>query len=477
MQLTVIEHAGRPVQRGATAIFQPPGGTIGRNVDNHLVLPDETRQISRLQALLQVDGTRCVLKNLSSVSVIEVNSTPLACAEERPIEPGDAIRVGTYILRAVADRADRNEAPQDVQEREEREGREKSDAQHHARDDFWQSLESRYGNGMSAAKASGARGQPAPSRPHASTAYNDLRAVPADPLALFAPSTDGPQDAMLLGSQSGLPGAGTSPLPPTTASGPRGQRFDAPYAAPDHAEGWAQTIRARPVATAATIPTQTAGEARPQKTATRETAVAKRTDASAEAMLAAFLRGAGLDTASDRWTAEQLHTAGQLLTLFANGTVKLLSSRSILKREVKADMTVLLDRENNPLKLLPDGGAVLRQMFGLPFPGFMSPAGAVSDAFDDLHAHQIAMVAGMRAALTELLKRFAPERIEQRTPLERLLDRYVPAWRKAQLWNAYSKLHRDTLLAIEDDFSAVFGSAFLAAYDAEVAQYRKSCRG
>jgi FHA domain-containing protein len=58
-----------------------------------------------------------------------------------------------------------------------------------------------------------------------------------------------------------------------------------------------------------------------------------------------------------------------------------------------------------------------------------------------------------------------------------LLNRYIPAWRKAQLWNAYSKLHRDTLLAVEDDFSAVFGSAFLAAYDAEVAQYRKSGRG
>jgi type VI secretion system FHA domain protein len=191
----------------------------------------------------------------------------------------------------------------------------------------------------------------------------------------------------------------------------------------------------------------------------------------------AFMRGAGLDPASDEWTTDQLFIAGQLLSLFANGTVKLLSSRSILKREVKADMTMLLDRENNPLKLLPDGGAVLRQMFGLPFPGFMSPQGAVSDAFNDLHAHQIGMVAGMRAALTELLRRFAPERLERRTPMQQWLDRYVPMRRKARLWDEYMKLHRDTLLAVEDDFSAVFGSAFLAAYDAEVTQYRNSCRG
>ncbi|MPW21311.1 type VI secretion system-associated FHA domain protein TagH [Paraburkholderia sp. CNPSo 3157] len=468
MQLTVIEHAGRPVQHGVTAIFHPPGGTIGRNVDNHLVLPDETRQISRLQALLQIDRARCVLKNLSSVSVIEVNSTPLACAEERAIEPGDAIRIGSYMLRAVDDRASSSDAPQDSQ----------ATPDHPVQDDFWQSLESRYGNGgngIAAGHQSGVRERQAPSQPHASNFYDDLRQVPADPLALFGPLADSPHDAMLRGSQSNLPES-AAPLSPA-ASGTSGRRFDAPYAASDHAGGWAQSMRARPVATAAASPIQAADEAPLKGTGTHKMAATKRTDVSAEALLAAFLQGAGLDTASDQWTAEQLHTAGQLLALFANGTVKLLSSRSILKREVKADMTVLLDRENNPLKLLPDGSAVLRQMFGLPFPGFMSPKGAVSDAFDDLHAHQIAMVAGMRAALTELLKRFAPERLEQRTPVERLLDRFIPAWRKAQLWNAYSKLHHDTLLAVEDDFSAVFGSAFLAAYDAEVAQYRKSGRG
>ncbi|SIT51124.1 FHA domain protein [Paraburkholderia piptadeniae] len=461
MQLTVIEHAGRPVQRGATAIFHPPGGTIGRNVDNHLVLPDETRQISRLQALLQIDGARCVLKNLSSVSVIEVNSTPLACAEERQIEPGDAIRIGSYMLRAVDDRASSSDAPQDSQ----------ATTDHPVQDDFWQSLESRFGNSNPGGRQPGSRERQAPSERHASTAYDDLRHVPSDPLALFSSSIDGPQDGMLRGSQSSLPDS-VSPLPPA-AVGKRDRPFDAPYAAPDHAADWAQTMRAQPLATAAAISAQ----ALQPKHDLNEAAAAKRGNATAEPLLTAFLRGAGLDTASDQWTAEQLHTAGQLLALFANGTVKLLSSRSILKREVKADMTVLLDRENNPLKLLPDGGAVLRQMFGLPFPGFMSPEGAVSDAFDDLHAHQIAMVAGMRAALTELLRRFAPERIEQRTPVERLLDRYVPAWRKAKLWNAFAKLHRDTLLAVEDDFSAVFGSAFLAAYDTEVAQYRKHCRG
>ena len=154
----------------------------------------------------------------------------------------------------------------------------------------------------------------------------------------------------------------------------------------------------------------------------------------------------------------------------------MLSSRSILKREVKAHMTMLLDRENNPLKLLPDGGAVLRQMFGLPLPGFMSPQSAVSDAFQDLHAHQIGMVAGMRAALMDLLTRFSPQRLRERDDAMRWYEKRVPMLYKARMWDRYAATHRDTVFAIEDDFASVFGKAFLAAYDAEVESYRGSGR-
>ncbi|MFL9860543.1 type VI secretion system-associated FHA domain protein TagH [Paraburkholderia madseniana] len=462
MQLTVIEHAGLPIQRGTTAVFRPPGGTIGRNVDNHLVLPDETRQISRLQALLQIDGDRCVLKNLSSVSVVEVNSTPLSCADEHTLKAGDAIRIGTYLLRAERDNVNvgTDEAPASE-----------------SRDDFWHTLESRFGGGTHPGAQPGARERTSPSASRGGSdavqravAFDELRNVPSDPLELFGPA-DSTGDALFEPSPSNL-AQPAAPLPPA-APDSRDRKYGVRSTASDHAGEWTQTIRARPL-----VPgTPDTVRAVEQPARSDGGPAAPHLDVAAQPLLMAFMRGAGLDTASDQWTTDQLCTAGQLLALFANGTVKLLSSRSILKREVKADMTMLLDRENNPLKLLPDGGAVLRQMFGLPFPGFMSPQGAVSDAFNDLHAHQIGMVAGMRAALTELLRRFAPERLEQRTPVQQWLDRYVPMRRKARLWDEYVKLHRDTLLAVEDDFSAVFGSAFLAAYDAEVTQYRNSCRG
>lgn len=401
MQLTVIEYAGKPVKSKTTVEFRPPGGTIGRNADNQLVLPDETRQISRLQALLQTDGTRCVLRNLSSVSVVQVNDTPLACAQEQPVQAGDAIRIGPYVLRVDAHAEAANQEDEPPRERR---------------------------------------------APAAS-----VQAIPTDPLALFAstadePSrTDGPAPAKAITAHAPQARAAATSPPPQPSQPPL------------------------PEAQQTLSPTREAGAtAAPGANTDRQ---------SADALLAAFLKGAGLDKATCDWSTDQLETAGQLLALFANGTVELLSSRSILKREVKADMTVLLDRENNPLKLLPDGSAALRQMFGLPFPGFMPPASAVEDAFHDLHAHHIAMVAGMRAALIDLLTRFSPEQIDNRAGPRRWHEQMLPLARQVTLWNRYANLHRDMVLAVEDDFSAVFGKAFLRAYDEEVKNYHARRRG
>ncbi|AXK62517.1 type VI secretion system-associated FHA domain protein TagH [Burkholderia sp. IDO3] len=471
MQLIVIEHAGEPVESDSydAVVFHPPGGTIGRATDNHLVLRDDTRQISRLQALLQVGDDACLLKNLSSVSTIEVNREPVGYAQERALNTGDIIRIGPYVLRAERD--DDRAAPvvdmpaasgtngdlrSAVPETAARAHGEKG-----AGNRLWGLLQERLvprGKAVDADTRSGTAhrdaAQPASRAAHAAVAaapsQRDLNQLSIDPLDLFAQSSP----------EIGAPDSASS-----TERGHAGR--DAPSATQaDHAPEWTQHVRVQPAA--AHAEPQPADEPAPQ---------APRIPTPDE-LLNAFFEGAGLDTAAEshQWSAEQLYIAGQLLALFANGTVELLSSRSILKREVKAHMTMLLDRENNPLKLLPDGGAVLRQMFGLPLPGFMSPQSAVSDAFQDLHAHQIGMVAGMRAALMDLLTRFSPQRLRERDDAMRWYEKRVPALYKARMWDRYAATHRDTVFAIEDDFASVFGKAFLAAYDAEVESYRGSSR-
>ncbi|QKJ85692.1 Type VI secretion system-associated FHA domain protein TagH [Paramixta manurensis] len=194
-------------------------------------------------------------------------------------------------------------------------------------------------------------------------------------------------------------------------------------------------------------------------------------------LLQALIDGMGLNDMQpvphfDRDNMQQL---GQMLSMFSQGTVALLSSRSILKRGVKADMTVILDDANNPFKLLPSGKTVLMQMFGSRMPGFMPPKQAVRDALVDLQAHQLGMIAGIRAIIASMLQSFNPEQLEEEAREEGMTSRLsLPGSRKAALWEHFTRRYNQTAGEIEDDFHTLFGEAFLHAYDMEVNQYKDS---
>jgi len=194
-------------------------------------------------------------------------------------------------------------------------------------------------------------------------------------------------------------------------------------------------------------------------------------------LLDALLEGMGLRDLqpTPQFDREQMLQFGQMLSMFSQGTVALLSSRSILKRGVKADMTVILDDANNPFKLLPSGKTVLMQMFGSRMPGFMPPRQAVRDALIDLQAHQLGMIAGIRAIIASMLQSFNPEQLEEEARQAGSVSRIgLPGSRKAALWEHFVERYSETAGEIEDDFHTLFGEAFLHAYDLEVNQYKDS---
>ncbi|RTF58746.1 type VI secretion system-associated FHA domain protein TagH, partial [Serratia marcescens] len=213
------------------------------------------------------------------------------------------------------------------------------------------------------------------------------------------------------------------------------------------------------------------------QSAQRQHAAAPNGDTLEGPLLTALLQGVGLDDLQPQphFDEQQIRLAGRLLSLFSQGTVALLSSRSILKRGVKAEMTMILDEANNPFKLLPSGKTVLMQMFGSQMPGFMPPEQAVRDALIDLQAHQLGMIAGIRAIIAAMLQSFNPERLEEEARKEGVAPRLsLPANRKAALWDYFVKNYQQTSGEIEDDFHTLFGEAFLHAYDVEVNQYKDS---
>ena len=201
---------------------------------------------------------------------------------------------------------------------------------------------------------------------------------------------------------------------------------------------------------------------------------------SKQELLEALLEGMGLGDMQPvpQFDKENMRQLGQMLSMFSQGTVALLSSRSILKRGVKADMTMVLDDANNPFKLLPSGKTVLMQMFGARMPGFMPPKKSVRDALIDLQAHQLGMISGIRAIIAAMLQSFNPEQLEEEAKRDGHTSRLaLPASRKAALWDYFVRTYGETAGEIEDDFHTLFGEAFLYAYDMEVNQYKDSQSG
>jgi predicted component of type VI protein secretion system len=201
-------------------------------------------------------------------------------------------------------------------------------------------------------------------------------------------------------------------------------------------------------------------------------------NAEVEALKQAFLRGAGLapDAISSELTPELMELAGKLLATSLQGAIDLLALRSLVKQEVKADVTMVVVRNNNPLKFFPDSQTVLTQMLRKKMPGFMEPMEAVEHAFSDLRGHQMGIVAGTRASMDTMMWRLRPARFEEEHKPGGVMDSLLPSRRPAALWALYQQKHGQLSAEAKDPFKSVFGAAFLSAYEDEVDRFNKKAQ-
>jgi FHA domain-containing protein len=192
-----------------------------------------------------------------------------------------------------------------------------------------------------------------------------------------------------------------------------------------------------------------------------------------EALLRAFLHGAGLSGSNlSKNLTETMEAIGKVLREAVQGTLDLLRARGLTKSEMRADVTVIMAQDNNPLKFSPTVEAALTHLLAPQVHGFMPPIRAMKDAYDDLRAHQLGFLAGMRAALDEVLVRFAPEELGKRLTDQSLLDDLLPMNRKAKLWDLFIERYATISGEAREDFNAAFGKAFRRAYEAQVKQLR-----
>src|SRR5262252_8329670 len=424
--IRIVSKDGTPASALALGVplaarFGESVGDLGRGVGCTLVLPDPDRAISRKQALITNQGGRHFIRPIGTNLDIHLNGRQLPADAESPLEIGAEIRIGPYLMRVE---------------------RTLNEAQ--------------------------ARGAPQP--PPAPTPQRGSD----DPLAIFGGGENrlargGVFDDLLKSSvlQPRAAGAAQQAAPPIRAPVPPPEKPSAPAAAPPAkpapvAKADAMPVRA-PSAPATAVPEKARKDPSPERAA------------GGDDMIKALYTGLGMAVPpSTERSTQRMHLIGELLRESLAGTVGLLAARTIAKRELGAGATMLQTRGNNPLKFSPNVDAALTHLLGPPLRGFIGPRDAVHDAFGDLRAHQVAVLAGMRAALEAVLERFDPIALEARLAPRGMWEHLMPVNRRAKLWEQFGEQYAEILREAEDDFDSLFGKAFLQAYEAQLAELARA---
>lgn len=480
MLIRVLRYRGRVPDIIAEALFTEAGGTIGRSPECTLTLPDPDRHVSRIQAEIGFSGGKFILVDRGIANPVQCNGEVVTAGQAVALRDGDELHVGDYVLRVEFGRT---ECPQT-----------KTSAVHEP-----------------ITGPAGAEFAP--------TALN------ADSLAAAHLREEPGIASAKAGTEGDAPRSGDFPSPPETpdAQAPDQEReihnqFPLrPDAVPDTAfrswhnpEGIAPTmivgrresrlVPAKDAMSPVEAPEKIAGLVNQAANAHRQHFVpipkshttgflqelnrkvldakqsAPRGEKPPAGLLHALLFGAGLQDfgygqrSDDELDEEMMRRIGALLRIFAQGFIDLLATRAMFKSEMRAEMTIISPNENNnPLKFSPDATAALNHLLASrTMPGFMKPEAAVQDAVNDLVAHQAGVMAGVRAALHEVLLRLNPQTLEKRLAARSVFGAMLPMGRKAKLWELFEEIFGEVSQEAQDDFETLFGREFVKAYETQI---------
>ena len=184
----------------------------------------------------------------------------------------------------------------------------------------------------------------------------------------------------------------------------------------------------------------------------------------------AFLKGLGLDDKSfdSELTEQQLYLAGKLFRNAIQGTMDVLQSRAEIKNEMRMDMTTIQPIQNNPIKFALNIDEAIRKLLAQDNKAYMDPEQAMNEVYDDITSHQLAVISGIQASLSHVLKRFEPKNLITRFEQDSPISASIPVHRKAKLWEAFEDLYESIETEAEEDFNRLFGQEFAKAYDQQV---------
>jgi len=428
-------------QMGAVAehVFGESGGTIGRARSNDWCLPDPV--VSGEHAVIRCDSGEYYLRDTSTNGTV-VNSITMSRGDERPLHNGDVVKIGKFDISVEID------------------------------------------------------DQPVPAnQPHAGSRVDvsNGHAETLDPLELLDKA--GPTAKVELPPEGFDFSAQDAQSDHTPAES---QGFQVPQSAPDPdpfqpsgnepfeiPDDWDQTgfdadpkepSPAPPPASPppAPAPRQPQPEEQPRSEAPAPRPSAPPRDAAGGNEIDAMLKAAGVPP--HMVSPETYAMLGDVIQVVVQGLVDVLRARSHIKDEFRVASTRLKPVENNPLKFSINAQDALHNLFGKSNPGFQSPVHAFQDSFEDIKAHQMAMIAGMRAAYQHMLDYFDPEELE--AEFDRRLKRGVlgGVLNKTRYWDMYEDLYQNLVKDQDSSFHRLFGDKFGHAYEDQMDRLSKTRR-
>ena len=442
---------------------------IGRSSENDWVLPDPERLVSQKHCVIQYKDGRYYLTDLSTNGVELINAgIRLRRGNSEPLQDGEIIRIGEYEIRA---RIDFDMPLTGI-------GLGGADASN-----SFEALMARQGNPMPSAGPIGALPSEAPVTAH--FAGGSAQDTFPDLFDFLAPASAAPAS-----QPDHVPAELHDFRPPAPLNAPAPSPAAAPSASliPDDWDPLADMAAPVPVFVPAPVAVpvvEPVAEPALSETATPGSGPSQPAPAPAHApapasgpdLPQAFLRGAGLDKLRiDTEQAEaQMEAIGRSYRLMVQGLIDVLRARASLKGEFRMQQTMIQPAENNPLKFAPNADEALLLLLRRDSQAFMAPEQAVNDSFHDLRAHQLAVMAGVEAAIKHLLKRFEPGELEARMGNKPSgLSNLFGGSRQAQYWQQFTALYSKISREAEDDFQDLFGREFSRAYEEHSARLRRS---
>ena len=458
--LCVTSFQGKSLGANRCKTFAETGGTLGRAENNDWVLPDPQRVLSSHHAALSLRNGRYYLLDTSTNGVF-VNESATAVGKGNSVElhDGDRLTMGVYQFNVSMGQAAITAPSQLMAGLFSESGAGAPDADQLLRDllgpDTGPEL------GMIPPRPSPPPRPAAPPAARPATEADHVSAVesyfepPSAKIELRIPENwDNVPEPL---SPVAQPSPDVPRPPPRVAEMPPVMPQPTPPA----------TMEAEPIAIAVPAPAPPA----PRYTAAAPVASANAEAPSAEsAALQTLLRGAGIEglALNDAQAAELLESFGKIMREVVAGVMEVLLARASLKSEFRMSMTMIRPVENNPLKFSVNVDEAMRHLLMQHERGYLPAVEAFEQAFDDIKHHQMAMIAGMRAAYENLLRRFDPVTLEEK--FERLLRAGIvlPGTRKLRYWDLYVETYQELAKDAEDNFQRLFGEEFARAYEEQM---------